>query len=313
MVNNQESFFIKFWKCIICRIGIIAFTSVIVLIFLLSVLANPVLNWIVKPQILNSINNDKTDLQIKAIDFSLIQNKITLYNIILKTNDSSQSESYFTIINIPHLSVSGMNWFSFLFKNGDSFGDIVIDKPKIIIQIYNYTDSSNRIKDSSKASDLSPASKLSKLIPDKLNPLQIDNIIINSVEITRTTQYAVDKKDKTIDSVKNLSLILSDIYLDKNADYKDGKKSVLGNYELNIKEFHRKIFSRGYDFKISSLTASGSSPELKIKELNLLPYISDEEFFKGNKYRRDRLIIKIPEIVLTDINLIKFCNENFLL
>jgi hypothetical protein len=55
---------------------------------------------------------------------------------------------------------------------------------------------------------------------------------------------------------------------------------------------------------------SSESSELRINKLNLQPYIPDKEFFEGDKYRRDRLIFKIPEIKLIEPDFLRFFSKN---
>jgi hypothetical protein len=300
--NNSDNFFLNIWNNTIGRIILFFLTAVLFLLFLISVLANPVLNWVVKPKIINSVNNESVNLQIAGIDFSLFQNRIIIYNSVLTINDSANNNR----INIPYISANRINWFTLLFKDGYKFGNVIISEPKIFLKNYSLNNS-KRVsgQDTSYSSDSTLAQHLAKLIPEGLNPLILDNLKINSATLIH--QSFKEKEIQTAYSIKNISVAFSDIYLDNIIN-----KSPIGSFELSIQDFHQRISQPAYDFKISSIEISSRSADLSINDLTYKPYIPDKIFFKGNKYRSDRWIIKIPKIVLNEADWIKFFNENLL-
>ncbi|MDO8549293.1 MAG: hypothetical protein Q7S39_03950 [Ignavibacteria bacterium] len=264
-----------------------------------------------KPQIINSVNRDgKIDLQIEFLDYSLFQNALTSYKTILTLTDSTGLAKDSTSIIIPYSTINGINWITLLFGSGYTFGNLIIDNPEIRIKNFIYPENQMQKNNSpgNTVKSSSIAQQITNILPDELNPLKISKIVINSANLIKIIQ----DENKTVDSVKNISISISDLNLNKDFNYKDDENSIIGNYEIRIKEFHQKMSGPGYDLKISSITASGNSSELKIKELIFQPYISDEEFFKGDKYRRDRWIAKIPEITVHQTDLIKFLNENII-
>ncbi len=200
---NLDNIFLKIWNCAVCRIGLILFTIVLILLFLLSALANPILNWIVKPQIVNTVNkNGKANLHIDFLDYSLFQNRLISYKTFLTITDSTQLSKDSINIIVPYFSVSGINWINLLFGSGYSLSDTVTKEPEIRIKSYNYSKNNSQkntsTRDTINSSDSTLAQQLAKFLPDGLNPLRIGTITIHSANIVRTIQA----EHKTIDSIK---------------------------------------------------------------------------------------------------------------
>gem|GEM_PF-6002424 len=262
-----------------------------------SAVINPILNAVVKPQITESLNkNESVQLNIGGIEYSLFQNKLILFNSSLSIKDSLSKEDNLNIF-LPVVSVNGINWLK-LMGEGYSFGDIIVNKPRIKIE-QNVNSDSTSSQDDNK-SDLTPAESIVNLIPENLLPLKISSIKINSASIVNKI------KDETIDSIKNLSLNIEDIFIEEK------RNSVFEEIELSIKNLYKKFPDGGYYLTVESINLSSGNSELIIRDFEFLPFISDEEFFKGDIFRADRWIAKLPEIKLEEVDVIKFFNENLL-
>ncbi|RPI70041.1 MAG: hypothetical protein EHM47_12840, partial [Ignavibacteriales bacterium] len=131
----------KLQDSLLIRTGMIILASLLVLLFILSALANPVLNYIIKPDIIKSINSsNNVNLQIETLNFSLLQNKVSGYQSSLSIIDSSDSQIDTIKIHTPVIAISGINWFTLITGKGYSFGDVIIEKPQLRLNSYHYSD-----------------------------------------------------------------------------------------------------------------------------------------------------------------------------
>ena len=304
--NRNNSVITKLWDCTICRIGILIFAAVLSILFLASIFSNPILNWIVKPQIANSINNESINIKIGGIDYSFFQNKLIGFNSELVLKNCSTTSCDTTQIKIPVITISNFNFISFLFGNGYSFGSISTDNVNITVNEYDKT----AIEEENKThnpSDSTLLQMVTKSLPDYVKPFSINDLYINSASIVRNTY----SDETTIDTIKQISISISDINIKKKS-LTNGKDSSIGEIKILLNGIHRKMLGTGYDFKISTISYFSDNKRLNIKDFEFKPFISDVKFFERRQYRSDRWIIKIPEIKTIGINLHSLLEKNLL-
>lgn len=304
--NNSNSVITRLWDCTICRIGILIVASFLSMLLLASIFSNQLFNWIIKPQIVNSINNETTNIKIGSIDYSFFQNKLIGFDSELVLKNCCTKSCDTTSIKIPVIAINNFNFISFLFGYGYSISSIYTENVNVTINEYSRTivNQENETKNLSESTILQ---MLAKSLPDYIKPLSVNHLQINSASIVRNTY----SDETTIDTIKQVSISISDINIRKKSITK-GKDNSIGEIKIRLKDIHRKMLGTGYDFKISTISYFSSINRLKIKDLELKPFISDVEFFKRRKYRSDRWIIKIPEIKNVGINLISLLEKNLL-
>jgi hypothetical protein len=287
----------KIWECFICRILIYIAGALLGIIVTIFIFINPLLNAIVKPEILDSVNrNNKIALEIEDMHFSPALNSLFIGNLNFSHYDSSDSAKDSIAAASNLISFAGINWVE-LFSGNYSFDELIIKEPLIIVKRENRkTGRKSNTSDSN-----SPWGKqLSKLLPERF---KFSKIVVDSGRFINQSKSGEENINDTINS---FSFIISDFAPDKWSK----ELNLFEDFELKIKDFHRRWNKSGYDFKIKTINASGKRSSLVIDSISFIPFISDQEFFNRRSYRDDRWKISIPELNLEGIDFQKILAQN---
>ncbi len=259
-------------------------------IFFIFLLSGPFLNGIIKPKILKSINkNENIKLVIEDLTYNLFTNNFYLERNSFYTKNNSEEKDSFKI-NAPSITIGGINWLNYFFNNKIDVNNIQVNNPQI-----NIYSSKNISKSSSSNSNSFNLKSLNNFL------FECSRININSGSLIRK-----NTEGKTVDSINSFTIQITDIDIDSSND-KDSK--FIKNISLDVKGIYKLFVIEGYKLKIGLISVSSSNSSIKIKSINLKPYISDDEFFSRKKFRSDRIIIDINNFEANKFNISQLLKE----
>ena len=292
----------KIWRCRLCKIGII----ILVVFLLFLVLIDPILNLTVKGKIESAIVNSENGKEAKIgyLSYSVLGNNLSFSDVdILLSNNSKFSQKTISIKS-EGIELDGINWFSLLFDSGVSMDGIQFDKPHFAI-----LDSSSGEQDSTADADttsLLTENELYEMLPEKIRPLEIDDIRINNGSLARKT---ISETGIVDDTLKNIQLEVRDIQIDAEPGTK--KLVFAEDFELHVDSLNRKYSTSGYEFVFSNIDISSSDTGIAIEEVLIKPFISDEEFFSRQTYRTERFIVNLHNLSVKQFDLASLIKEKF--
>ena len=277
-----------FWRNTFNKILLI----ILAIILLLIILINPILNGIIKPKILRSINEDrKINVSIDYVSYNFFTHNLTFENASIKIKKASSANT--DSIIIPYCKFTDLNAFNILIGNGLSFDNLILDKPHIFADL---SDSVSE-KDSSKTNDKNSFEEnILEALPDKLKPLSFETIGINSLSISKLFNEKI-----YYDSVKTIEVKFDNLSVDSSAIEDSLSYKFADNFVFFIGgiKYH---FKNDYLVELDSLNISSADSIFIIKNISYQPYMPDNEYFSHRRYSSDRYKIKSPSISLNGIN-----------
>jgi hypothetical protein len=296
---NFKSFINGIWGFLPYRILFLILMSFFFLWVIIYIFADSILNNITQDNILPGINkNPGTHVEINKLHYNLFANSISLSNCQLNLVDSSSNGSSKYSVKIPSVKLSGINWFRVLFGDGISLSSLMINKPEINISSFSNSNLESKSANDQERKSLINFSLISKL-PERLRPLLLDKLSVNSGKIIKKTNADSSVVDE---SIKNFSFTIKEIKLDTSS-VEDSLKFIFANdILLKASNIERSEISSGDRLLIDSVFISSNDSSLIIKNLSFKPYVSLNNYFSRKKYRSDRYIIAIPALNLSGIS-----------
>lgn len=306
IMSNTDSgnsiFFEKVWNCLPCKVGLITVAIIVGFFLLVFLLADPLLNSIAKPKIVDAVSDDKTTLELGDLHYSPFDNRISTENFSFVTGDSSDTE---TNLTIPFLSADGVDWFAILFGGDINFSHIYLDDPSISI----ITSEGSSARDEKQNSDTTSASlskEISSLFPKELKKLDLSGVTIKNGSLVRV----INRKEGTVtDSIKSFNIEITGL------DFESGQQDVLvflESIEISASGLIKKNDESGYKLSVQNFNLSSKKSNLRIDSLLFMPTISDEEFFSRKTYRGDRWIFNIPSVNISGFDFSSLIRNNHL-
>ncbi len=294
--SNNKNYILKetkkIWAPPVNKILII----ITIILFLIIISINPVLNGIVKPKILNPVNQNKNiNVKIGYIGYNVFTQKLSIESTQVILKDSTSGDS--TKFQIPNCEVSDFKMFKLILGNGLSFENIVINHPHLFI---NRSSGGNEKDPKTKNKKNSNDNELLSFLPKKLKPFSFEKISINNL----TLSQVINNKEYH-DSVKKIFVSAEGLKLDSSVIEDTLSLKFASSLHIFVEGFSYH-FDDNYLLKFDTLSSSSSDSVFIIKGISYKPYLSDADFFNHRRFRSDRYIIKVPFISANGINFKKF-------
>ena len=233
----------KILECVICRVFIFVFGILFCLAATAIIFINPLLNGIVKPAIIDSLNKDKANtFSIANIHFIPSLNTMFISNLSFARGDSTNN----FVVKTSCISVEGINWLKLIAGSGYSFTELLIEKPVIIIK--HQRGKINNETSTSKSNE-SWGRQLSGLLPEELKSLKVSKVIIHSGKFVQQNKT---EEESIIDTINNFSFNISDFAPSDSSK----ELSSFEDFNLKIEGFHRRWEKSGYDFLMGDIETS---------------------------------------------------------
>lgn len=272
------------------KIGII-FSVILLAFVLIYIFSGYFLNGIIKPKLVESVNenNKNLNLSVEDLHYNLFSNTFNLGKNKLVYIDSSSNSIDSFLIKVPSIKIDGINWLSYIFYDKVNVSKIIVNEP--LINIFG-TNNKN---------DSSYSKKSFSLTSAKILPFNCGELTINSGRFIR-----INSDHQTIDSIKNFNIQIDKITIDSS---KNKNSNLFKNISVKLEGVYKLFTKDGYKLKISTLSLSSFNSSIKIDSINFKPFISEKEFFNRKKFRVDRYIIDIKNFNVNGINISKLINN----
>jgi hypothetical protein len=250
--------------------------------------------------IILNINNFKTplgkrhELEIGELDFNREQKTISIEKLKVIPFAKKNSGNTFSI-SAPQLKFSGFNINSAIKNNSFVFDEIEIKNPEIAIEI----------SDSIKGDKLEFAKNLDlyPYIESYVNEIKVQHLQLQNIDLNFNwfEKELIDKR---------FNLRFNDIYIAENAK----SENLLNSKEFELSTSNLKTTSSNgfYEFSADSLIYNSAKHNTLLKNIQVSPLFSSDEFHKKIDFQTDYLSVKTDYIELKDVDENYWLEENIL-
>lgn len=228
-----------------------------------------------------------------SIFVSTLSNTVGTKNIrITPYEDQQEKQRTRVTVECSELSISDVDLKTIYHTRILPNRLIKVDGPKVQIQYFTEIKRSRQQKEAGLLFDLVSAylkGVYSEVVQVKNGTLKIENIANSKVQGYFETSF---------------DFVLSGFALDKESVKQTDKFFYATNFDLRFNDYRMRLVDDLHRIKADSVSIVSSDQKLLIKNLALEPVISNPDVKKMEEYNRSELYkIRIPEIVLTNVNL----------
>jgi hypothetical protein len=227
----------------------------------------------------NSAAGGRYNIDIANLNLNIIGRELQLEGITLRTTDDASGNLEVTI---EAISLSGVNIWRFV-NNRDLF----IDRIDIVSPSITITD---REEDGSKGEFTDINSLVATEILKVLEEVSISEIAIHTIEF----DLKRIGEENSYFSFSNSDLNFYNTKVDSSSVNSD-KVLPVDDMEGTIRNSRFRTSGNLYEITSERIEFSSFTKAVTINDMNLVPVLSENEFFETVGYRTDRLQIYVPE------------------
>lgn len=281
------------------RVTAIVAGVVVVLIVLTLVFIDPLLNWLVKDKLTAAVNKQGgQELSIQSLHYSVFDNALFLEGITYNRRDTAQDGVATLKVDTKYISISGASWFGLLFGSGLQLDELMFQSPRIALIHTQSTFAQDTTAIDTTSSQKSVADMLAEALPDKLRPLRVKQILVDSGTFTQQHKG----KDIASDSIANVFLTIDGLAVDSVGS---GTK-LYSSANLCTSAVAWGLPESDYAIKADSVafsSADSAASRVEMFALSFQPVISDKQFFGRRKFRAVRFRVTSPRFAVQGGNL----------
>ncbi len=244
-----------------------------------NLLVDPFFNHFVKPELISRINSEKGHrIKIDALSYSFLSNSISASEIEYVYKD----EDLNITAMVPEISFRGIPWLNIISGGSLHFTDIKLYSPDVRIE---------SLIPQKKEPQKKIIEQLRDIIPPDKKPLQIGELIVRDGKF-RNRKY----KAMSDDYIGNINITISDIFIHYEEESQNIPLKVAGSIDFQCGDLLWKFPETGYTLTINSINFSSMDSTADIRKVLFKSPKSPLEFFKGKKFRSNKLTLRLDEM-----------------
>lgn len=261
-------------------------------------------------QLVKDGSNGLYNLSIQQIEPGVMQSRLKVIKAVL-TPDSAvlarldnleQASDNVLKISFNALHIDGIGIDDLLSSKNIDLTSVIIDSP--VIELYHSKRPYNKEKRARNDSVT-----LYQSLTKHISRIGCKNIIIHEGTIIN---HDLSQKNK-ITRYNNVNIRMNDLLVDSSTQYDKSRFLFTKEADISIQDYLVRTSDSLYFFKCRYVNISAAVQTLSVKDIELIPRGSKQQFQKKLKGRQDMFTVKIPRLTLTGIDWWSLANKDKLI
>ncbi|MEN0094394.1 MAG: hypothetical protein AAGB30_03370 [Pedobacter sp.] len=257
-------------------------------------------------ELVKKSTNGLYSISFSEINTNFITGSATIkdVNIVPDTNvyhgliNAQKAPNNLYYIRLAQLSIKRFHPFLLYFKHKAEVNLLLFDKPSVIMVNRHFPFNEHRPPRPRK----SPYDYISKLFKS----LRIAVVDFREINFKYVDNNGIHPE---IDSVANLNVTLKDWLIDAHSTQDTTRFYLLKDIDVNLRNYRYATPDSMYHISLNQLDFNALSGKMKLKQVEVIPRYSEQEFAKVNGYARDRFSILFDQVAINGIDLPQYIQK----